>query len=185
MDEIMFEDDLLDSMEIVSFTESCLEESVKSNIDEGYKSKERLTLSKFNRTELNDVSIKKYKGQCSSLRHIRTGRDYKGFLYVDKGNIVAFINVDTGRHTIQAIEVMNKYKGHKLSEQLLSVCINELRADNLSVNKNNNIAIYLYKKNRFTVYKEDDTMLYMKLPRSNILEECFEDYINYDELLYL
>lgn len=145
-----------------------INESINSNINKNHIGKEKLYLNKFNKIDLNNNSINKYKPTCKSLRHIRTGKGYKGLLYLDDENVVGFVNVNTITNTIQALEITNNYKQHKLSEQLLDVSIKELNADNLSVNKNNEVAIYLYKKKGFKVYKEDDTMLYMKLSNSKI-----------------
>ena len=58
---------------------------------------------------------------------------------------------------------MDNYKSHGLSKQLLDIAVKKLNANDLSVNKNNEIAIKLYKDYGFKVYKESDTMLFMKI----------------------
>ena len=130
---------------------------------ETYKNKNNYSLSSFNKIEINDNNIKKYKSLCKGLSHVRTGKEYKGFIYLNNNEVVAYINVNTKQACIQAIEVMPKYRKQGLSKQLLDVCVNELKATNLSVNKKNKLAHDIYTKYGFKTYKEDKYMNYMSL----------------------
>ena len=136
---------------------------------EAYKNKNNYSLSSFNKIEINDNNIKKYKSLCKGLSHVRTGKEYKGFIYLNNNEVVAYINVNTKQACIQAIEVMPKYRKQGLSKQLLDVCVNELKATNLSVNKKNKLAHDIYTKYGFKTYEEDKYMNYMSL-NDNVFE---------------
>lgn len=58
---------------------------------------------------------------------------------------------------------MSKYKGHKLSNQLLDFAIKNMKCSYLSVNKNNKLAKSIYDKYGFKVYYDDKSMNYMKI----------------------
>ena len=136
---------------------------------EAYKNKNNYSLSSFNKIEINDNNIKKYKSLCKGLSHVRIGKDYKGFIYLNNNEVVGYINVNTKQACIQAIEVMPKYRKQGLSKQLLDVCVNELKATNLSVNKKNKLAHDIYTKYGFKTYEEDKYMNYMSL-NDNVFE---------------
>lgn len=145
-----------------------LMESVVSKLDPDFTPGETLNLNKFNSLLITPASVKKYKDDCKSLSHLRTSNEYKGYLFVDGEKTVAFVNVNVSLHTIQALEVTGEYKGHGLSKQLLDFAVRKLQADNLTVNKNNKIAIRLYEKYGFKMYKSNNNIIYYKLPNSKI-----------------
>lgn len=124
----------------------------------------------FKKIDLNNLNINKYKSKCKSLSHIRTGKDYKGYIYIDKqDDVVGFINMRLSDKYIQAIEVSPEYQGKGFGKTLLNELI-KMGAIRLSVNKNNTKAKKMYDK-LFKVEKEDKHMYYMVLEVSDYLKE--------------
>ena len=123
----------------------------------------------FKKIEMNNININKYKKKHKGLSHIRTGKDYKGYIYIDKDdNVVGFINMRISDKYIQAIEVSSDYQGQGLGKTLLNELIN-MGAIRLSVNKKNTKAKKLYDK-LFKVEREDENMYYMILKISDYLK---------------
>ena len=74
-------------------------------------------------------------------------------------------NSDTGEIIwIQALEVNPDYQGRGLAKQLLDICINEEHATNLAVNKDNEVAIRLYRSKGFVPYVTNGSMINMQRP---------------------
>lgn len=120
------------------------------------------TISSFKKIDLNDSNIKKYKSQNKGLSHIRTGKDYKGYIYIDKSDkVIGFVNMRISDKYIQAIEVDKQFQGMGIGKMLLNDLI-KMGAERLSVNKKNTIAKKMYD-NQFKVEDEDETMYYMVL----------------------
>lgn len=95
---------------------------------------------------LNEANIKKYKSKNKGLSHIRTGKDYKGYIYIDKNDdVIGFINMRVSDKYIQAIEIDKNYQGQGLGKKLLNDLLN-MGAERLSVNKKNTIAKKMYDK---------------------------------------
>lgn len=134
------------------------EVGIHSQLNDEFIRKEKIELSNFKFISLNKKSIKQYH-----LNHIRD--NCIGSIYVDnKNELVCFIAVEEKENKerwIQGLEVSKEYRGHGLSEELLKESINKYKADHLSVNKNNEVAIYIYKKFGFEIYKETDIMYFM------------------------
>ena len=119
-------------------------------------------ISIFKKIDLNDANVKKYKSKNKGLSHIRTGKDYKGYIYIDKNdNVIGFVNMRLSDKYIQAIEVDKQYQGQGLGKKLLNDLLN-MGAERLSVNKKNVVAKKMYDK-QFKVEDEDETMYYMVL----------------------
>lgn len=149
--------------------EPLLELSISSDIDPRFeKSNSIIDPAKLTLTQLTKDVIDKYKNEVSSLIHLRVSNDYIGYLYFYEKTPVAYINVDKVVHTIQAMEVLPKFKGIGLSKRLLDDAVHHLHADNLSVNKSNELAISIYEKYGFKEYDSTKTMLFMKLSSSKI-----------------
>ncbi len=120
------------------------------------------SITSFKKIDLNDSNIKKYKNQNKGLSHIRTGKDYKGYIYVDKTDkVVGFINMRISDKYIQAIEVDKDFQGKGIGKMLLNDLL-KMGAERLSVNKKNTVAKKMYDK-QFRVEDEDETMYYMVL----------------------
>lgn len=141
-------------------------EGVSSVLDKNHKQKGSKKLSFFEKIAISENVIPKYKKEYKFLSHIKTGKNCKGYLFFYDKELVAVLSVEykeNGENWIQAIEIVKKYQGYGLSEQLLDIALKEFNATHLSVNKNNELAIYIYKKKGFVVYKETDTMFFMRL----------------------
>jgi ribosomal protein S18 acetylase RimI-like enzyme len=119
-------------------------------------------ISIFKKIDLNNANVKKYKSKNKGLSHIRTGKDYKGYIYIDKhDNVIGFVNMRVSDKYIQAIEVDKQYQGQGFGKKLLNELLN-MGAERLSVNKKNVVAKKMYDKH-FKVEDEDETMYYMVL----------------------
>lgn len=124
----------------------------------------------FKKIDLNNANINKYKSKHKGLSHIRTGKDYKGYIYIDnQDNVVGFINMRISDKYIQAIEVSPEYQGQGLGKTLLNELI-KMGSTRLSVNKKNTKAKKMYDK-LFKVEREDKHMYYMVLKISDYLKE--------------
>ena len=143
-----------------------INEGVSSVLDKDHKQKGSKKLSFFKKMAISENVISKYKKEYKFLSHIKTDKNCSGYLFFYDKELVAVLSVEykeNGENWIQAIEIVKKYQGYGLSEQLLDIALKEFKATYLSVNKNNELAIYIYKKKGFAVYKETDTMYFMRL----------------------
>lgn len=143
-----------------------INEGVSSVLDKDHKQKGSKKLSFFKKIAISEDVISKYKKEYKFLSHIKTDKNCSGYLFFYDKELVAVLSVEykeNGENWIQAIEIVKKYQGYGLSEQLLDIALKEFKATYLSVNKNNELAIYIYKKKGFVVYKETDTMFFMRL----------------------
>ncbi|MCK9198297.1 MAG: GNAT family N-acetyltransferase, partial [Bacilli bacterium] len=133
---------------------------------------------------LDENIINKYESEYRSLKHLRTSDDYTGYFYLYNNKPVGYINVNKVTNTIQAMEIFKDFQGMGLSEDLMKDW-KALKGDNLTVNKDNNVAIAIYKKHGFRTYKTTDTMLFMKLPSSKIqqIKEFSDVMIVYPDCL--
>lgn len=91
--------------------------------------------------------------------------------WYDNDNFVATILIDTipasdGYKWFGSFRISKKYRNHGLSEQILKLAINKYGAGALSVNKDNEIAMRIYKKFGFEISetKIDDKYYFMYLP---------------------
>lgn len=64
---------------------------------------------------------------------------------------------------IENLKVFDDYRGQKYSYDLLDYAVKECGAKNLSVRKDNNIAIHVYEKYGFKVTETDDDYIYMSI----------------------
>ena len=156
--------------QLINKINESLNEAVASTFNKDFKNKGKKNLSSFKKIKLSKEVISKYKNDFKPLKHIRETCD--GYLYLDNNKFVAVLAVEDKGDSkfIQAIEIDKEYQGYGLSKQLLSVAIKDLSATRLSVNKNNEVAISIYKKYGFKTYKETDAMLFMNINESNIQE---------------
>ena len=158
-------------------------EDVSSVIQKDFKSKHDMNLSQFEKMRLSDAAIQVYKQKLPSLSHVRINNNTKGYIWIDKKTDMpaAIANVeekDDGFTWIQAFEIFVPYKGHGLSKDILNVAIRELKATNLSVNKDNQVAIKVYKSYGFKTYKTTEAMYFMSIDK-NAFDDDDEDI--YDE----
>ena len=115
--------------------------------------------------KITNAALKKYKDQYRQLSHVRVNSNTEGYLYLIDGKVQAMINTEdkNGDIWIQGLEIFGESKGKGYSKYLLDIATKDLRANRLSVNKNNTIAKKVYDKYGFEVYDEDDNMYYMEL----------------------
>ena len=156
-------------------------EDVSSVIQKDFKSKHDMNLSQFEKMRLSDAAIQVYKQKLPSLSHVRINNNTKGYIWIDKKTDMptAIVNVeekDDGFTWIQAFEIFVPYKGHGLSKDILNVAIRELKATNLSVNKDNQVAIKIYKSYGFKTYKTTESMYFMSIDKN-----AFDDEDDYEE----
>ena len=141
------------------------ETKISSNtLDKNFKSKGKRYLNEFKKVLITKMIIDKYKEKYKGLKHIRINKNTKGYIFLDNTNIVALVMTEKKPDNniwIQALEVSSKYKGYGLGNQLLKFAIS-MKATYLSVNKKNKIAYEMYKKSGFKVYKETESMYFMK-----------------------
>lgn len=159
-------------------------EDVSSVIQKDFKSKHDMNLSQFEKMRLSDAAIQVYKQKLPSLSHVRINNNTKGYIWIDKktdmpATIVNVEEKDDGFTWIQAFEIFVPYKGHGLSKDILNVAIRELKATNLSVNKDNQVAIKVYKSYGFKTYKTTESMYFMSIDKNAFDDDDDEDI--YDE----
>ena len=153
----------------VMFQEQVIIRELSSSVEKDFSSKKDMSLSQFTKVRLTDAIIQVYGQNYPSLRHIRINNRTKGYIWLNDKQVVGYINVeekDDDYKWIQAFEIYAPYKGHGLSKQILGVAVKELGATNLSVSKNNEVAIKLYKSYGFSTYKSTDSMYFMSRDKS-------------------
>ena len=158
----------------VMFQEQSKFHELSSSVEKDFSSKKDMSLSQFTKIRLADAIVQVYGQNYPSLRHIRITKDTKGYIWLNDKQVVGYINVeekDDDYKWIQAFEIYEPYKGHGLSKQMLNVAIREFGATNLSVSKNNEVAIKLYKSYGFKTYKTTDYMYFMS--RDKNIDEAY------------
>ena len=146
-------------------------ESVKSELDSNFVSKDKINLSSLKRVEITEEIINKYKKEYHVLRHVRCKdtKEYKcdGYMWLDNNKLVCHVGSceynDDHTKWIVSLEILPKYKGHGLSKQILDFAVKKMKCRYLSVNKSNKLAKYIYDQYGFKVYQEDKNMYYMVL----------------------
>ena len=157
----------------IMYQESTVNE-LSSSAEKDYQSSKDMNISQFPKMRLTDAIIQVYGQSYPSMRHIRINNRTKGYVWLKDKQIVGYINVeekDDDSKWIQAFEIFPPYKGHGLSKQMLNIAVNEFGANYLSVSKNNELAIKVYKSYGFKIYKSSDTMHFMTKDRD--IEESY------------
>ena len=157
----------------IMYQESTINE-LSSSAEKDYQSSKDMNISQFPKMRLTDAIIQVYGQSYPSMRHIRINNRTKGYVWLKDKQIVGYINVeekDDDSKWIQAFEIFPPYKGHGLSKQMLNIAVNEFGANYLSVSKNNELAIKVYKSYGFKIYKSSDTMYFMTKDRD--IEESY------------
>ena len=162
----------------VMYQEQSKFHELSSSVEKDFSSKKDMSLSQFTRIKLADAIVQVYGGEYPSLRHIRINNHTKGYIWLNDKQVVGYVNVeekDDDSKWIQALEIYAPYKGHGLSKQMLGIAVGELGATELSVSKNNEVAIKLYKSYGFKTYKSTDTMYFMS--RNKNIDEVNSYYV--------
>ena len=157
----------------IMYQESTINE-LSSSAEKDYQSSKDMNISQFPKMRLTDAIIQVYGQSYPSMRHIRINNRTKGYVWLKDKQIVGYINVeekDDDSKWIQAFEIFPPYKGHGLSKQMLNIAVNEFGANYLSVSKNNDLAVKVYKSYGFKIYKSSDTMHFMTKDRD--IEESY------------
>ena len=158
----------------VMYQEQSKFHELSSSVEKDFSSKKDMSLSQFTKVRLADAIVQVYGQNYPSLRHMRINNHTKGYIWLNDRQVVGYINVeekDDDYKWIQAFEIYQPYKGHGLSKQILGVAVRELGATNLSVSKNNEVAIRLYKSYGFKTYKSTDSMYFMS--RDKNIDEAY------------
>lgn len=133
--------------------------NLNNELDVNFQKKGEKDLSFFINHNITKENIKEYKNKEKSLCHV-SEKD-EGNIYTDKNkNVVGYYSINPTSGFITSLFISDKYRGYGLGKQLLYKAIND-GGCNLSVSKNNKLAIDLYKKNGFKKNKETDKMIFM------------------------
>lgn len=129
-----------------------------------------IDLSKLYKLYMKPDVLTKYEERYRQLSHVdKNANKLRGYIYFantavgDKGDLVAFFSVklQSGKTWIDTLEVDPKYRGNKLSHQLLDVACKEFGATDVRINKQNEKAIRIFKKYGFTQYDSKDNYIYL------------------------
>ena len=155
--------------------EDIVTEGVYSKIAYDYKNKGHKNLSSFSKKTITRELIDQYNSQYPFLRHIDSNDE--GTIWFDRDKIVGALSITNKSDKIRwitAIEVTEDYRGYGLGSQILNFAVSREKANALSVNKHNEIAIRMYKNAGFVSDNNDHgNMLFMYLPRA-ISESLYE-----------
>ena len=94
----------------------------------------------------NQTNIDKYKSSDNLLRHARVNKKTGGIMLVERNRLVGYCGWEG--NCIIALEVCKDYRGNGYGDKLIERAINS-GCTRLTVNRNNIIAINLYKKHGF------------------------------------
>lgn len=149
------------------FTEEATE-SVATNLRRDLQDKpdEALSLKSMYNVYMNADALAKYEDKYDQLKHVnKNAENLRGHMYFMNGELVAFISVEykSGKTWIDTLEVVKKFRGNKLSFQLLDVAVRKFHATDLRVNKENEKAIGIFKTYGFKTYDHKGNWLYMTL----------------------
>lgn len=156
------------------FEKQSTNESVSSTVSKDHKQKGYISLSSLKKVHITESVINKYKKEYPVLRHVRCKdtNEYicDGYIWFKENDLVCYVGSCqyTDDHTkwIVSLEIIPKYRGYGLSNQILDYCVKSMKCKYLSVNKNNELAKKIYDKYGFRVYHEDNTMYYMTIDKS-------------------
>lgn len=150
--------------------ESSIKESVSSVVSKDHKQKGYISLYSLKKIHITK-SINKYKREYPVLRHVRCKDTDEyvcdGYMWFKENDLVCYVGscqyTDDNTKWIVSLEIVPKYRGYGLSNQILDFCVKGMKCKYLSVNKNNELAKKIYDKYGFKTYHEDKTMYYMTL----------------------
>ena len=153
------------------FEKQSTNESVSSTVSKDHKQKGYIKLSSLKKIRITETIINKYKKEYPVLRHVRCKDTDEyvcdGYMWFKDDDLVCYVGscqyTDDKTKWIVSLEILPKYRGYGLSNQILDFCVKSMNCKYLSVNKNNELAKKIYDKYGFKVYHEDKTMYYMTL----------------------
>ena len=146
--------------------------NLASKLDDNFTPGKTIKLSSLKRMRITKDIIDKYKSEYPSLRYIpyKDTKEYKveGYVWFNQqGEMVCHVSsceyYDDGTKWITSLEIMKKFKGHGLSNQILDYATKTMNCKYLSVDKNNEVAKYIYDKYGFKVFHEDKKIYCMSI----------------------
>lgn len=148
----------------------------KSTLDLNHKTKKADTIFKF--IDLKDPSVDKYLKQdkyCTEYwDYIHKSCIGEIVIDADSDCIAGYVFLDNKKYPgfITPVVVIKKYRGYGLSSKLVKDAINKYKAIDLTVTKDNEVAIKLYKDNGFVIIGDGNSKneYWMKL-KSKLTDE--------------
>lgn len=128
-------------------------------------------LNRLKAIKIDKAAVDKYGKKMEGLHHVRLTNSCTGVLYVNKKDEpVCYYNVqhkdadDTGNDSVwlQAVEVSEDYQGKSLGRQLVEKAVNDHHVTNLSVHRDNAVAVRLYRSMGFEPYITNGDMIMMQ-----------------------
>lgn len=122
----------------------------------------------FHEVPLNDENIKQYDNDdfVIGMKHCKTGSKIEGIILLNQDDAaVGYVGVESKSDGkwITALEVAKKYQHQGIGKMLLQCAVDRFGAEKLSVNKDNQEAIELYKKNGWTTFDTTASMYFMRI----------------------
>ncbi len=155
----------------------------KSTLDPDHKTKKTDTTFKF--IDLKNPSVDKYLKQdkyCTEYWDY-IHKSCIGEIVIDADNdcIAGYVFLDNKKYPgfITPVVVIKKYRGYGLSSKLVKDAINKYKAIDLTVTKDNKVAIKLYKDNGFVIIGDGNSKneYWMKL-KSKLTDEEKSKVVN-------
>lgn len=144
-----------------------LSEFTNSKMDDDFVKSNLISIKNMVWKSIDNNAIKKYKSDCKSLSHVRVMQGYDGYILLNGDSVLGYVNVNHNDNSIQALYTNDKYRGSGIGAQLLDFAIYNMNANNLSVNKNNEVAIRMYENKGFKVISQDGKMLNMHFTKNS------------------
>ena len=155
----------------------------KSTLDPNHKTKKTDITFKF--IDLKDPSVDKYLKQdkyCTEYwDYIHKSCIGEIVIDADSDCIAGYVFLDNKKYPgfITPVVVIKKYRGYGLSSKLVKDAINKYKAIDLTVTKDNEVAIKLYKDNGFVIIGDGNSKneYWMKL-KSKLTDEEKSKVVN-------
>lgn len=155
----------------------------KSTLDLNHKTKKTDTTFKF--IDLKDPSVDKYLKQdkyCTEYwDYVHKSCIGEIVIDADSDCIAGYVFLDNKKYPgfITPVVVIKKYRGYGLSSKLVKDAINKYKAIDLTVTKDNEVAIKLYKDNGFVIIGDGNSKneYWMKL-KSKLTDEEKSKVVN-------
>ena len=143
-------------------------ESIATNLKRDYQEdpEEPISLKSMYCVHMNDDALKKYQEEYDQLKKVdKNAEKLRGCMYFWQKELAAFISIDirSDKVWIDTLEVVKKFRGKKLSFQLLDVAVRKFHATDLKVHIDNKKAIGIFKTYGFKTYDKKNNWLYMTL----------------------
>lgn len=141
-----------------------------------------MSIDRFKKVPIDDKIIEKYSPYMNGLHHVRTTNSCTGYIWIDTKERYRATNInkpvcyysvqrkkdensDSGHVVwLQGIEVNSDYEDRGLAKQMLDIVIRDEGVTNISVDKDNEVAIRLYSSRGFKPYVTNGQMVFMQIP---------------------